>query len=85
MQAAAYLVRLRREVLQLSRACGAPHPALVTLDDFEVLDDRYGARGAKEVFGYEDGWGMPSAEERAALDEWLQGRQYPAPHPTSEH
>ena len=68
---AAYLVQLRRELLDLSRACGAAHPALVTLDAFEILGDRFDARGAAEVFGYEDGWALPSPADRAYLADWL--------------
>jgi glutamate synthase domain-containing protein 2 len=70
VRVASYLAQLRREILELSRACGAPHPALVTLDDFEVLGDHFDSRPAAAVFGYEDGWGMPSADDRAALAEW---------------
>jgi glutamate synthase domain-containing protein 2 len=67
VRAASYLVQLRRELLELSRACGAVHPALVTLDDFEVIGDHFDARAAVEVFGYEDGWGLPSEDDRRFL------------------
>ena len=67
VRAANYLVQLRKELLQLSRACGVEHPALVTLDHLEVLDDHFGARTAADVFGYEPGWGLPSPTDRAAL------------------
>jgi glutamate synthase domain-containing protein 2 len=70
VRVAAYLVQLRRELLELSRACGAPHPALVTLDDFEMLGDHFDSRAAMDVFGYEDGWGLPSPEDRAYLAQW---------------
>ena len=70
VRVANYLAQLRRELLELSRACGSPHPALVTLDDFEMLGDHFDTRPAAAVFGYEDGWGMPSADDRAALAEW---------------
>ena len=35
---------LRKELLALSRACGVPHPSLVTADQLELLDGRFGAR-----------------------------------------
>jgi glutamate synthase domain-containing protein 2 len=57
VRCASYLVRLRQEVLQLSRATGHEHPSGVTLDDLDILDDRFGARSARHVFGYEPGWG----------------------------
>jgi glutamate synthase domain-containing protein 2 len=47
-----YVATLRKELLDLARACGAAHPAEVGLDRFEILDDRFGARPAREVFGY---------------------------------
>jgi len=62
-----YLVQLRKELLQLSRACGVLHPALVTLDHLELTDDRFGARPAAEVFDYEHGWGVPSTADQAEL------------------
>ena len=55
-----YLVTLRKEVLALSRACGVPHPALVTADQLELLDDRFGAKTVAELFGYGRGFGLPS-------------------------
>ncbi|HMA45598.1 MAG TPA: glutamate synthase-related protein, partial [Frankiaceae bacterium] len=48
---AGYVRGLRHELLQLAHACGQPHPALVPLDAFEILDGHFGARPAAEVFG----------------------------------
>jgi glutamate synthase (ferredoxin) len=61
-----YLMTLRKELLALANACGAEHPALVSLDRFDILDGMRAA-SAREVFGYEAGWGMPPEEDRAAL------------------
>jgi glutamate synthase domain-containing protein 2 len=47
-----YVVALRKELLQLARACGVDHPSEVALERFEILDDRLGSRRADEVFGY---------------------------------
>ena len=55
-----YMVTLRKEMLQLSRAAGQPHPALVTLDQFEIMDDRLGSMPACEHFDYRAGWGRPT-------------------------
>lgn len=60
VRAASYLVNLRRELLDLSRACGEPHPALVGPEHLEILDDRFGATRLAEVFGYAPGWCRPS-------------------------
>jgi glutamate synthase domain-containing protein 2 len=67
LRAANYLVQVRKELLQLSRACGVPHPALVTLDHLELVDDRYSTRTAREVFGYQPGWGVPSTTDRMEI------------------
>ncbi len=59
-RAANYIVTLRKDVLALSHACGVPHPALITADHLELLDDRFGSRSIAEVFGYGRGAGLPS-------------------------
>jgi len=58
-----YIVTLRKEVLTLSRACGAPHPALITANQLELLDGRFGATTVAELFGYGRGLGLPSATD----------------------
>lgn len=58
-----YVVTLRRELLEVSRACGAPHPALVDPDSISLLDEHYGIRPARDVFGYRNGWGRPEARD----------------------
>jgi glutamate synthase domain-containing protein 2 len=60
-----YVVDLRKELGQLSRSMGVPHPALVSLDQLAILDDRFNAISAREVFGYQPGWELPSAQDRA--------------------
>ena len=40
---AAYIRRLRYELLALSRACGADHPSEIDADRLEVLDAQYGS------------------------------------------
>ena len=40
-----YVTTLRKEVLQLCRACGVEHPSMMTLEDhFEVMENRFQAR-----------------------------------------
>ena len=46
-----YITTLRKEVLQLCRACGVAHPADMTLDHFEIMEDRFHARAIEESFG----------------------------------
>jgi glutamate synthase domain-containing protein 2 len=58
-----YVITLRKDPLALSRACGVNHPALISLDHVEVLDDRFSSTSAREVFGYEEGWGVPDLSD----------------------
>jgi glutamate synthase domain-containing protein 2 len=67
VRCAQYVETLRQEVLQLTRASGAVHPALVTTDSVEMLDDRFGSRTATDVFDYEPGWGRPSEADSEAI------------------
>ena len=62
-----YLVTLRKELLQLSHACGKRHPALVTTEDIDILNDHFGVVSATECFNYQSGWGLPSEADRAAI------------------
>jgi glutamate synthase (ferredoxin) len=55
-----YIVTLRKDVLALSHACGVAHPSLITADQLELLDDRFGAKTVAELFGYGRGFGLPS-------------------------
>ncbi len=55
-----YIITLRKELLALSRACGVPHPTLITADQLELLDGRFGAKTIAELFGYGRGFGLPS-------------------------
>lgn len=61
-----YIMTLRKEMLQLARACGEVHPALVPLDRFAIVDG-FASRSARDVFEYRKEWGLPSEEERAAI------------------
>ncbi len=79
VQVANYLEQLRKEILELTRACGQPHPALVSPEHFEFVDDNYGARGLGPVFGYQPGWGTPGADDVAAIRELMaRGGRVPA-------
>ena len=58
-----YVITLRKEVLALSHACGVPHPALITADQLELLDGRFGSKTVAELFGYGRGFGLPSTAD----------------------
>ena len=63
-----YMVILRKELLRLSRACGVAHPGLVTPDHLEILDGRFSSATAREIFGYEPGWGLASEEDQVEVE-----------------
>jgi glutamate synthase (ferredoxin) len=69
-----YVITLRKEILQLSHACGAAHPSLVTLDSFDILDPGHGARSAREVFGYRPHDGLKSPIDRLAIESLMDNR-----------
>lgn len=54
-----YIVTLRKEILQLTRAAGRHHPALLMADQIELLENGLYGRTAQEVFNYRNGWGRP--------------------------
>ena len=62
-------------MLQLSRACGVAHPALITTEHFDVIDDRYGTMTATERFGYEPTWGLPSQTDREMIEALMKPRE----------
>jgi glutamate synthase domain-containing protein 2 len=62
-----YLATLRKELTHLAHACGAIHPALVTLDQLAIVGGPDGPRSAKDIYGYRDAWGLPpDADAEAA-------------------
>jgi glutamate synthase domain-containing protein 2 len=68
VRAASYLQGLRYELARLSRACGVLHPAQVSLDQLELLERGIYTSPARQFFGYEPGWGLPSAADQQALE-----------------
>lgn len=73
VRAAAYLRAWRREMLKLSEACGVMHPALLHADMVEILLGTRSATPLREVYGYQPGWGLPSAEQQAELELLMTG------------
>lgn len=61
-----YLVSLRKYLHALAHACGEVHPSLVPLERIDILDG-LSSRPAREVFGYQAGWGTPTEEERSTI------------------
>ena len=64
-----YLITLRKEIMQLTHACGFEHPAQITPSQFEIADDRYGSQSVADIFNYDDDWGHPAYHDvQAVLD-----------------
>ncbi len=73
-RAANYFVTLRKELLLLSRACGVEHPGLMSAEEIEIVDENFGSRTLRDVFGYQPGWEHPSAHDRRAILDVMEGR-----------
>ncbi|MDX6326760.1 MAG: hypothetical protein QOK15_3114 [Nocardioidaceae bacterium] len=52
-----YVKTLRRDLLKVSESCGVAHPALIGVDDVDILYGNNTATALREVLGYEPGWG----------------------------
>jgi glutamate synthase (ferredoxin) len=76
-----YVVALRKDLLSLSRACGATHPSDVRPDQLEFLDDRFGSQTVADLFGRRVTWpaasqsGPDSDQEPAPDDETTSAHQ----------
>ena len=66
-----YITVLRKEILQLSHACGVPHPALLTTDSFEVLQEGYQSRSVKECFRLQGVTTTPSENDVQSIMELM--------------
>lgn len=62
-----YVTILRKEILQLSNACGTVHPAMLTTDSFEILNECFQSRSVKECFQLENISTVPSNEDLAKI------------------
>ena len=71
VRCANYVIRMRKELLELSRACGVEHPSLVRSDMLEIIDERFGSRTVSEVFGYDRSWGVPTIARTTAFPDPL--------------
>ncbi|HUS33085.1 MAG TPA: glutamate synthase-related protein, partial [Kofleriaceae bacterium] len=58
-----YIATLRKELSSLAAACGHTHPALVPLDQIDIVESATLTRSARLVYGYQPGWGLPPAHE----------------------
>jgi glutamate synthase domain-containing protein 2 len=68
-----YVKTLRRDLLKLAETCGVAHPALIDMDDIEMLYGNHVAKSLREVYDYEPGWGRISDEQRVAISSIMSG------------
>ena len=66
-----YVLTLRRDLLKVSEAAGVRHPAMLGPNDVEILDGDRGHRPLAEVYGYQDGWGVPGPEIVREIDMYM--------------
>lgn len=67
-----YALNLQYEIMELTHACGVPHPSLVTLDHFDILGEDFSARSARDAFGYDPDWAMPPKKEQERI--WAEAK-----------
>ena len=66
-----YVKTLRRDLVKVAEACGVEHPGLIDVDSVEILDGRTASTSLRDVYGYQPGWGLPSAADRSAIIELM--------------
>ena len=79
-----YVKTLRRDLIKVSESCGVPHPALIGVDDIDVLYGNNIARSLREVYGYEPDWGVVDDEHRAVVNRLMAGAPEGDSAPPSE-
>ena len=71
VRAANYIRALRHELLSLARTCGEPHPALVTPDQLELMEEGYRSRTVEDAFGYFPAWRRIPPERREEIEQLM--------------
>ena len=67
VRAANYITTLRRDLLKVAEACGVEHPGLIDTAAVEILTGRTSSTPLRDVYDYQPGWGLPSANDRADI------------------
>ena len=68
-----YILALRKEILQLCRACGYRHPAMMTTDSLEMLQEGFSSISVQECFGLTGTPPTPSAADLAVIEKIMCG------------
>jgi glutamate synthase domain-containing protein 2 len=67
VRVANYVKTLRRDLFKVAEACGVHHPALITGEDIEILGGHTESSSLYDVYGYQPGWGLPSASDQEEI------------------
>lgn len=62
-----YMMILRKEILAVCYACGVDHPAFITPEHLELIDERYGRSSLRQLFNYDTSWGRPSNQDQKEI------------------
>lgn len=62
-----FILTLRKEILQLSHACGVEHPGLTTPHSFEILNEGFQSQNLSECFQLQDTSTIPSPKDRSSI------------------
>src|SRR3712207_9461406 len=64
VRAANYIGTLGSDLFKAVEACGVEHPGLIDPSSVEILNGRTASTPQGEVYGYEQGWGLTSTDDR---------------------
>ena len=70
-----YITTLRKEIIQLSHTCGYRHPAMMTVDSLEFLQEGYSSVSVQDCFGLTERPPTPSAEDLEAVEKIMCGKK----------
>ncbi len=77
-RAANYVRTLRHELLALAHTCGESHPALVTPEQLELMEEGFRSRTVEDAFGYFPAWRRIAPERAAEIERLMGGAPAPA-------
>ena len=67
-----YVLTLRKEIQQLTRACGVVHPSLVTTDHFEILNPTQQSQSVMEYFDLPLDSRIPGSDDVAEITKLME-------------
>lgn len=69
-------------MFKIAQATSVAHPGLITVDGIEVADGNCRATKLLEVYGYRDGWGLPSRADCEEITQLMTVEAVSTPHGT---